>query len=182
MALNTPLPVFEGRYSHWVVPHLGYVPIVDGAAYALDLDNTLITTTTVFDQTGPTGANGKAKWRREVVKLHHPAVLDWFQRVEVEAPTSTVIYATARDLTEDQITQQQFSDLSLPKHEVVYAFDKGPPISEYAQGRPIIFVDDLTRNHHSVLRERPDAQCYRVDSQLYSKLLARQRKQLRSLK
>ena len=168
------MEVRAGRFSHRVVPYLSLVPIIDGAVCALDVDDTVLTTFTIFDPKGPTGANGKAKWRRQVTRLQHPSVLEWFQRAD---PRMTIFYLTARDPADAAFTEQELAELGLPKYPIVYDVSKGPALvvklQQYGADRPVIFVDDREYNHRSVLIAIPQAQCYRVDPQLYTKLAAR---------
>lgn len=157
-----------------VVPDVTWTPIVNGAVCVLDLDNTLIKTTTVFDKTGPINASGKSQWRRQVSRLQHPDIAEW---LTVAQRYMTIIYETARLPEDDLETRRELMELGLPLYDIIYAFDKGPPLAEWlvdcTEDTPVLFVDDLDRNHRSVLNAVPHARCYRVADQLYNKLKTR---------
>ncbi len=147
----------------YVAASVAQIPVVPGAFYGVDLDDTLLYTRA-----------HKRAWHVTYTTTAMDGAVDWTQRV---ASVAHLCYITARDHDTD-FTKGQLAGLGFPDAPIVFALFKGPAFALRAADYAVsYFVDDLDANIRSVRAQKVGV-CVRVDAHLWDKLMARSRKKM----
>jgi hypothetical protein len=148
-----------------VVSNITQIPIIRGAVCAIDIDDTLFKSTRVVH-------HGRAVTNK--LEFCHPDIPRW---LDTARKTMDVIFITARDPKDEEVTLQQFEAMGLPSFPICFTNNKGLILRRYLQRKEfytdVIFADDLDANIQSVKNHCPTAVCYRVDPKLNDKLFRR---------
>ena len=162
-----------------VVNSILEMPVVIGALYALDLDDTLFRTKTVFQKTplqqGDTGFSffGKPRYKKQITILHTEGIVEYVNSL------SNVIYITSRSPDIKEFTTQQLHDFGFPPGKIFFSMDKGVTLLQETEGKnysKIFFADDRDDNVMNVLRNCPGVSIYRISPELFKKLEYRKNK------
>lgn len=161
------------------LPHLNYkvinsitqLPITNGALYAFDIDDTLIKRKTKFI---PIFTTEKPEYKR----IYYSVNQDDIDHLRKISEVATVIYITARDIEDIELTFQQFKEFNIPlsnNESIYFSTLKYKSLIDFGYDRyqTVYFIDDLDINCNSVTKNIPNVICCRIDKVLYDRLKGR---------
>jgi ethanolamine ammonia-lyase large subunit len=167
-----------------VISTIVEIPIITGALYAFDIDDTLLELVRVWNEEQYLLASSVD--RRKICKvwqLHDPRIPAYLEEL---SKVASLIYITRRlgDPETRNLTIQQFKQFSIPLEPIYFADDeKSLELLQHINtkgGRDafigIHFADNRDDECRDVLKNVPGVKVYRVDPKLTTKLKARERR------
>ena len=160
-----PLPLPHSKFE--LIANVSQLPVVPGALYALDIDETLLDSVWISKS-----ENSHAVPVRTHCARHAPDVA----HVNHLATVADVVYVTFRDSNDEERTKQELQAAGFPLRKIYFSCNKGVTMKEEVlkdKTYPcVLFADDWELMVQTVKKAVPSVQCYKVDTYAYDTLKA----------
>ncbi len=161
------LPLYPWHGTARVAASVAQIPVVAGAYYAIDIDDTLMLG-------GRSAAyvcapENLPRFAQDAL----PGACAWAHRV---AACARLEYVTSRSQDIAEATVRQLAAAGFPAAPVACVVDKGTYVASATYGgEVIVFADDMEYNIKDVLKACPHSHCFLISKRDYEKYEARVR-------